>query len=236
MTSLTASDLPPPPPEDVDGEQGSADRIARANSGVYSSLSGWFDTKSTSVFRKERCYVVLQDHTISIYSNDKEKKPRKVFSFDESDVCVDTTTGKGYCLTIIDNGKKKDQIMLIGESQEYIEKWSTGILKNKTQTNYEKRRASLNRVQNQGKLFDELWAAEDDEDEDGQDGASNTNGSADPKVESGKGVYPPEHEGWLMKQGGTFKSWKHRYMVLSHFCLSYYASEEHYKEGKKAKR
>ena len=38
-----------------------------------------------------------------------------------------------------------------------------------------------------------------------------------------------------MKQGGTFKSWKHRYMVLSHFCLSYYASEEHYKEGKKPK-
>ena len=92
-----------------------------------------------------------------------------------------------------------------------------------------------NRVQNQGKLFDELWAAEDDEDEEGQDGTSNTNGLADPKVESGKGVYPPEHEGWLMKQGGTFKSWKHRYMVLSHFCLSYYASEEHYKEGKKPK-
>ena len=129
MTSLTASDLPPPPPE---GEQGSTDKITRAQSGVYSSLSGWFDTKSTSVFKKkERCYVVLQDHNISIYNSDKDKKPRKVFSFHESDVCVDTTTGKGYCLTIIDNGKKKDQIMLIGESQEYIEKWSTGILRTK---------------------------------------------------------------------------------------------------------
>ena len=38
-----------------------------------------------------------------------------------------------------------------------------------------------------------------------------------------------------MKQGGSFKSWKHRYMVLSHFCLSYYVSEEQYLDGKKPK-
>ena len=60
--------------------------------------------------------------------------------------------------------------------------------KEQSPDNYEKRRASLNRVQNQGKLFDELWAAEDDEDEEGQDGTSNTNGLADQKVEAAKGL------------------------------------------------
>ena len=147
------------------------------------------------------CKIITLVYTIVI----KIKNQGKYFRSTRA-MCVDTTTGKGYCLTIVDNGKKKDQIMLIGESQEYIEKWSTGILKNKTQTNYEKRRASLNRVQNQGKLFDELWAAEDDEDEDGRWPVEYQR-FGDPKVESGKAVYPPEHEGWLMKQGGTFKSW-----------------------------
>ena len=147
--------------------------------GLIQNRRQYLERKSVAM----SCYKITPlAYTVTIM-----KKPRKVFSFDESDVCVDTTTGKGYCLTIIDNGKKKDQIMLIGESQEYIEKWSTGILKNKNPDQLRKRRASLNRVQNQGKLFDELWAAEDDEDEDGQDGASNTNGLADPKVESGKG-------------------------------------------------
>ena len=78
-------------------------------------------------------------------------------------------------------------------------------------------------------MFDEIWAADDDEENGG------TNEKQDVKAKKVSAIAPPEHEGYLMKQGGTFKSWKNRYMVLSHFCLSYYATEDHYKNGKKPK-
>ena len=248
MASLTSEDLPPPPPpafnsidlppppppSSNDDNNNNNDRkaIARSHSGAFTSLEGWFETKSTSMFKKrDKCYVVLVDKNVSIYSSDKDKKPKKVFSFEtgEIDVVDNEKNSKGFSLTIVDKGKKKDQITLFGESQEYIEKWSSGILKNNTQINFEKRRASLNRVQNQGQLFDEIWAADDDEENGG------TNEKQDVKAKKVSAIAPPEHEGYLMKQGGTFKSWKNRYMVLSHFCLSYYATEDHYKNGKKPK-
>jgi hypothetical protein len=242
MTSLAASDLPPPPAlngEDLPplatppNDNAGSDQIMGEQSSIFFGLQGWFETKSTSMFKKrDKCYVVLEDTKIYVYSNDKDKKPKKVFSFQTGEIDVlDNKSAKGFSLTIVDNGRKKDQITLFGESQEYIEKWSTGILKNKTQVDYEKRRDSLNRVQNQGQLFDELWAADDDDED-----AGNGTGELGSETKKKNSTFaPPEHKGYLMKQGGSFKSWKHRYMVLSHFCLSYYVSEEQYLDGKKPK-
>jgi len=34
--------------------------------------------------------------------------------------------------------------------------------------------------------------------------------------------FSPEREGWLMKQGGSWKSWKRRWFVLSDRCLYYF--------------
>ena len=143
MASLTSEDLPPPPPpppssNDDNNNNNNNDRkaIARSHSGAFTSLEGWFETKSTSMFKKrDKCYVVLVDKNVSIYSSDKDKKPKKVFSFEtgEIDVVDNEKNSKGFSLTIVDKGKKKDQITLFGESQEHIEKWSSGILKNNTQ-------------------------------------------------------------------------------------------------------
>jgi hypothetical protein len=36
---------------------------------------------------------------------------------------------------------------------------------------------------------------------------------------------PPTKEGWLMKEGHTFRSWKKRFFTLSEGCLSYYTSQ-----------
>ena len=34
--------------------------------------------------------------------------------------------------------------------------------------------------------------------------------------------FSPDREGWLVKQGGSWKSWKRRWFVLSDRCLYYF--------------
>lgn len=34
--------------------------------------------------------------------------------------------------------------------------------------------------------------------------------------------FNPDREGWLMKQGGRYKSWKRRWFILNDNCLYYF--------------
>lgn len=34
--------------------------------------------------------------------------------------------------------------------------------------------------------------------------------------------FSPDKEGWLVKQGGSWKNWKRRWFVLSDSCLYYF--------------
>ena len=84
MASFTTEELPPPPafnegdlPPPASSDEGNSTRkpLKRAQSGAYSVIEGWFETKSASMFKKtEKCYVRLLDKTISVYTSDKEKK------------------------------------------------------------------------------------------------------------------------------------------------------------------
>ena len=55
------------------------------------------------------------------------------------------------------------------------------------------------------------------------DGSSMTAEGEDASGSMPDAIVLPECSGWLTKQGGSYKSWKRRFMVMQHYMIKYYA-------------